>query len=103
MAATLVRSLIAKPGGLGNAIEIKALSIEPDNPGWNVSLVGCKLLFMGDLDDTQFQPILQDTADDTVVPLGADNEANLQNNRVCITNNHEWSDEQKHRIVEIDP
>ena len=24
---------------------------------------------MGDLDDTQFQPILQDIADDTVVPL----------------------------------
>ena len=46
-----------------------------------------KLLFMRDLDDTQFQPILQDIADDTVVPFGADNQANLQNNRVRITKN----------------
>ena len=61
-----------------------------------------KLLFRGDLDDIQFQPILQNIADDTVVPLGSDNQANLENNRVRITNNHEWSEEQKHRIVEID-
>ena len=32
---------------------------------------------MGDLDDIQFQPILEDIADDTAVPLGADNQANL--------------------------
>ena len=57
---------------------------------------------MGDLDDIQFQPILRDIADDTVVPLGADNQANLENNRVSIANNREWSEEQKHRIVEID-
>ena len=38
----------------------------------------------------------------SVVPLGADNQANLQNNRIHITNNREWSKEQKHRIVEID-
>ena len=57
---------------------------------------------MGDLDDIQFQPILQDIADGTVVPLGADIQANLENNRVCVTNNREWSEEQKHRIVEID-
>ena len=37
-----------------------------------------------------------------MVPLGADNQENLQNNRVRITNNREWSEEQKHRIVEID-
>ena len=37
-----------------------------------------KLIFMGDLeDDIQFQPILQDIADYTVVPLRADNQANL--------------------------
>ena len=57
---------------------------------------------MGDLDDIQFHPVLRDIADDTVVPLGADNQANLENNRVRITNNREWSEEQKHRIVEID-
>ena len=57
---------------------------------------------MGDLDDIQFQPVLQDIVDDTVVPMGTDNQANLQNNRVRITNNREWSEEQKHRIVEID-
>ena len=48
---------------------------------------------MGDLDDIQFQPILQNIADDTVVPLGSDNQANLENNRVRITNNHKWSEE----------
>ena len=55
---------------------------------------------MGDLDDIQFLSILQDIADDTVIPLGADNEANLENNRVRITNNREWSEEQKHRKKE---
>ena len=29
---------------------------------------------MGDLDDNQLQPILQNIADDTVVPLSADNQ-----------------------------
>ena len=57
---------------------------------------------MGDLDDIKFQPVLQDIVDDTVVPLGADNQANLENNKVRIINNHEWSEEQKLRIVEID-
>ena len=37
-----------------------------------------------------------------MVPLGADNQANLENNRVRVTNNREWFEEQKHRIVEID-
>ena len=97
-----MRSPITEPGSLGNAIKIKALSREPGNPGWTVRLVGRKLLFMGDLDDIQFQPILQDIPDDTVVPLGADNQANLQNNRVHIINSQEWSEEQKHRILETD-
>ena len=57
---------------------------------------------MRDLDDIQFQPVLQDIAGDTMVPLGADNQANLQHSRVRITNNREWSEEQKQRIVEID-
>ena len=34
--------------------------------------------------------------------MGAENQANLETNRVRIMNNCEWSDEQKHRIVEID-
>ena len=29
-----------------------------------------------------------------MVPLGADNQANLENNKVRITNNREWSEEQ---------
>ena len=91
-----------EPGSLGNAIKIKALSTDPSNTGLTVSPMCRKLLFMGDLDDIQWQPILQDIADDTVVPLGADNQANLQNNRIHITNNREWSEERKHRIVEID-
>jgi len=46
-------------------------------------------------DNIQFQTFLQDDADETVVPLGANNQANLENNRVRITNNREWLDEQK--------
>ena len=72
-----LRSLIAEPGSLGNAIIVKALSREPGNPGWTVSPMHRKLLLMGDLDDIEFQPILEVIADDTVVPLGADNQANL--------------------------
>ena len=37
-----------------------------------------------------------------MVPLCVDNQANLGNNRVRIKNNHEWSEEQKRGIVEID-
>ena len=42
---------------------------------------------MGDLADIQFQLVLPDIADDKVVPFGADNRANLEKNRVRITNN----------------
>ena len=55
-----MRSPIAEPGSLGDTIKIKALSREPGNAGRRV-------IFMGDLDDIQFQPILRDIADDTVV------------------------------------
>ena len=66
-----------EPGSLGNAIKIKALSRDPSNTGLTASPVFHKLLFMGDLDDIQFQPILQDIAGDTVIPLGADNQVYL--------------------------
>ena len=97
-----MKSTITEPGSFGDTIKIKALSREPGNPGWTVIPVRHKLFFVGDLDDIQFQPILQDIAGDTVVQLSADNQANLESNRVRITNNREWSEEQKHRIVEID-
>ena len=45
---------------------------------------------MGEIDDIQFQPIKKNIADDTVVPLGADNQASLENNKVRITNNREF-------------
>ena len=98
-----MRSLIAESGRSGAPIKINALSREPGNPGLT-EFDPCvtKYYFMGDLDYIQFQPISQDIADDAVVPLGAENQANLETNRVRITNNCEWSDEQKHRIVEID-
>ena len=80
-------SPVAEPGSLGDTIKIKALSREPGNPERTVILVRHKLLVMGDLVDIQFQPILRDIADDTVVPLRADNQANLEINRVRITNN----------------
>ena len=57
---------------------------------------------MGDLDNIQFQPISQDIVDETVVLVGADNQTNLENNRLRIMNNREWTEEQKHRIVKID-
>ena len=44
---------------------------------------------MGYLDNIQFQPISQDIVDETVVPVGTDNQTNLENNRVHITNNRE--------------
>ena len=95
-----MRSPIAGPGILGDTIKIKALSTEAGNPGWTVIPVRRKLFFMGDLDDIQFQSILQDIAYDTVVPLRADNQANLENNKVRIMNNREWCEEEKHRVVE---
>ena len=95
-----MRSPIAGPGILGDTITIKALSREAGNPGWTVIPVRRKLLFMGDLDDIQFQSILKDSAYDKVVPLRADNQANLENNKVRITNNREWCEEEKHRVVE---
>ena len=83
----VIRSPIAEPGGLSNAIKIKALSREPGNPGWTVSPVHHKLRFMGDLDDIQFQPIEQDIADDTVVPLVLIIKQIYKSNKVRKTNN----------------
>ena len=60
----VMRSPIAEPGILGDTIKIKALSREPGNTRWTVISVRGKLLFIGELDDIQFQPILQDIADD---------------------------------------
>ena len=58
---------------------------------------------MGDLDINQFQSnILHDIANDTVAPLSVENVAYLANNNVHRMNNREWTDEQRHRIVEID-
>ena len=60
-------------------------------------------LYMEDLDYNQIQPNqLHDVADDTVVPNGAENRANHDNeNVVHIVNRSEWTKEQKHKIVEI--
>ena len=87
----VMRSPIAEPGRCGNPIKINALSREPSNH------------FMEDLDNNQFQSNIHDFANNTVVPSGADREVNHENNnRLRIMNNREWTDEQKHRIVEID-
>ena len=64
----------------GDSIKIKALKRQPGNPGWTVIPVRRKLLFLGDLDDIQFQTIMQDIADNIVVLLG-------------ITNNREGSED----------
>ena len=69
-----MRSPITESGNFGDTIKIKALPREPGNPGWTVIPVPRKLLFMGALDDIHSQANLQDIDDDTVVPLGADND-----------------------------
>ena len=91
-----------EPGRSGDPTKINALSSELDNPGWTDIPCIVNYSLMGDLDNIQFQPISQDIVDETVVPVGADNQMNLENNRVCIMNNREWTKEQKHRIVKID-
>ena len=60
--------------------------------------------FMGDLDYNQINPNqLHDVADDTVVPNGAENRAHYDNDGIVhIMNSREWTDEQKHKLVEID-
>ena len=58
---------------------------------------------MGDLDNNQFQPkILHDTANYTVAHVSVENVAYHENNNVHRMNNCKWTDEQKHRIIEID-
>ena len=100
----IMRSLITEPGRCGDPIKVNALSKELGNPGWTEQIpcidYNC---FMGDLDTNQFQSNIHDFSNNTVVPSGSDREANHDNNnRLRIANNHEWTDEQKHRIVEID-
>ena len=98
-----MRSLIAEPGRSGDPIKIRALSREPGNPGWTAWTRAIYKLFMGDLDHNQFQPnLLHDIVNDTVAPSGVENEAYHGNNNVHRMNNREWTDQQKHRIVEID-
>lgn len=58
---------------------------------------------MRDLDDNQFQPnILHDIASDRVVSLCVENKAHHENNNVLRMNSHEWTDEQRHRIFNIE-
>ena len=71
-----MRSLIAEPGRSGDPIKIKALSREPDKPGWTAWTRAIYKLFMGDLDNNQFQPnLLHDIVNDTVALSGVENEA----------------------------
>ena len=58
--------------------------------------------FMDDLDNNQFQPNQLHVADDTVALNDAENRANHDNNNIVhLMNNREWTNKQKHRIVEI--
>ena len=93
-----------------NLVEVATLSKPMPYPENRVTLDGllipvCKSKpFMDDLDNNQFQPNqLHDVADDTVAPNDAENKANHDNNNIVhLMNNREWTNEQKHRIVEID-
>ena len=59
---------------------------------------------MEDLDNNQFQPNQpHDVADNTVAPNDAENRANHDNDDIVhMMNNREWTNEQKHKTVEID-
>ena len=58
---------------------------------------------MENLDNNQIEPNqTHDVADETVVPNGAENRADHENNRIHIVNNSEWTEEQKHALVKID-
>ena len=58
---------------------------------------------MGDFDNNQFQPnIIHDIGNDTVAPLGFENVAYHENNNVHRMNNRKSTEEQRHRIVEVD-
>lgn len=60
--------------------------------------------FMENIDQNQFQPNqTHDVADDTVAPIDAENRAHHNNDGIVhIMNSREWTDEQKHKLVEID-
>ena len=60
--------------------------------------------YMEDIENIQFQTNqLHDVANDTVAPNDAENRANNDNiNIVHMRSNREVSEEQKHKIVEID-
>ena len=50
----IMRLPIAEPDSFDETIKIKALSREPDNPGWTVIPVRHKLLFMVELEILNF-------------------------------------------------
>ena len=93
-----------------NLVEVANLSKLMPYPENRATLDGLLIpvcrskLFMGDLDYNQTQPNQEhDVADDIVVPNGAENRANHDNeNMVHIVNRREWTEEQNHRIVKID-
>ena len=96
-----MRPPIAVRCSLDHTFKTKALFKEAGQP-WISCYSSTLYIVMGDLDDIQLQPLLQNIPDDTVVPLGTENQANLQNHRVRITNNREWSEDQKHTRVETE-
>ena len=84
----VMRSPIAEPGRCGDPIKINALSRDPGYPEWTEQIPCVDYnRFIGDLDNNQFQPNIHDFTNNTVVPSGADREANHDNNnRLRITN-----------------
>ena len=100
----VMKSPIPEPGRSGDPIKTNALSRELATLDGLLIPVCNSKPFMDDLDNNQFQPNqLHDVADDTVAPKDADNRANHDNNNIVhLMNNREWTNEQKHRIVEID-
>ena len=99
----VMRSPIVEPGRSGNTIKIKALSREPGTLDGLRRPMQYTIFFMGYLDNNQFHPnLLYDIVNDTVAPLDVENVAYHENNNVHRMNNHEWTDEQRHKTVETD-
>ena len=98
-----MKSPIAEPGRSGETTKNKPYPESRATLDGHVEPVRRMKLYMGDLDNNQFQPNIHDFAHNSVVPIGTVIDANHLNNiRVHTTNNREWTDEQKHWIVELD-
>ena len=98
-----MKSPITGPGRSGETAKIRPYPESQATLDGHFEPVRQICLYMGDLDTNHYQSIMHDFAHNTVVPIGTGSEANhLNNTRERLMNNREWTDEQKHWIVDVD-